>query len=248
MSVDNDRKIPPPAPRKRRRRRRNRRGAHNDCDESVTSSESSISDRHHESLLEITEAEKLQYVAIDCEMVGLGYYGQYSSLARVCAIDWDGNQLLDLYVRQAYEVTDYRTFVSGITEHDLTSSKAVELHDCRAQVEQLIRGKVLIGHALKNDLHSLGISHPWDQTRDTGKYEPFMKERFNDGVLWPRKLKDLAKGRLRRNIQQLGMPHCPFEDAQTALDLYKHARYRWEKSMQYKINKTKEIEEKQSGQ
>lgn len=196
-------------------------------------------------LPELTEEEKKQYIAIDCEMVGIGYYGHYSSLARVCAIDWDGNELLDLYVQQAYEVTDYRTFVSGITQDDLTSDQAVDFEVCRTKVRELIRGKILIGHALKNDLHSLGISHPWHMTRDTGKYEPFMKDRFSDGVLWPRKLKELAKGRLNREIQTPGTPHCPFEDAQTALDLYKHTRYRWEKTMQYKINKTQEIERHQ---
>jgi RNA exonuclease 4 len=67
-------------------------------------------------LLQITQEEKEQYIAIDCEMVGIGVDGQHSSLARVCMIDWDGNHLLDLYVRQRCEVTDYRTFVSGITE------------------------------------------------------------------------------------------------------------------------------------
>mmetsp|Transcript_7896 Transcript_7896/g.13071 ORF Transcript_7896/g.13071 Transcript_7896/m.13071 type:complete len:278 (-) Transcript_7896:178-1011(-) len=192
--------------------------------------------------VELSEEEKEQYIAIDCEMVGTGYCGQHSSLARVCMVDWDGNTILDLHVRQTHEVTDYRTFVSGIVEDDLTDENAVEYNVCRDRVQELIEGKVLVGHALKNDLSALKIAHPWQQVRDTGKYEPFMKLRFDDGILWPKKLKVLAKEKLGKDIQESGKPHCPFEDAKTALDLYKKARNKWEKAMDYKINKTREIQ------
>lgn len=199
-------------------------------------------------VVELSQEEKNQYIAIDCEMVGTGYCGQHSSLARVCMVDWEGKTILDLHVRQTYEVTDYRTFVSGITEEDLTDENAVEYDECRDRVLELVEGKVLVGHALKNDLTALKITHPWQQVRDTGKYEPFMKVRFNNGILWPRKLKDLAKEKLGKDIQESGKPHCPFEDAKTALDLYKKARNKWEKAMDYKINKTKEIESQQQGE
>lgn len=191
---------------------------------------------------ELSQDEKNQYIAIDCEMVGTGVGGQRSSLARVCMVDWDGNTVLDLYVRQEAEVTDYRTFVSGITADDLVSDDAVDFDECRRQVLDVLEDKILVGHALKNDLHALRISHAWQQIRDTGKYEPFMKVRFADGILWPRKLKDLAKEKLGKDIQQPGRPHCPFEDAQTAFDLYKKTRNKWEKAMDYKIKKTMEIQ------
>lgn len=206
------------------------------------SSGDSNHNNNQQQLPELSEEEKNQYVALDCEMVGIGRYGKYPSLARVCIIDWDGNTLLDLYVRQRFEVTDYRTFVSGVTEQDLIADHAVDLDECRSIVQNLIHDKVVVGHALKNDLRALSIAHPWQRTRDTGKYEPFMKDRFDDGTLWPRKLKDLAHQKLRRTIQEPGLPHCPFEDAQTALDLYKRARTRWEKAMDYKISKTEQIE------
>jgi RNA exonuclease 4 len=101
----------------------------------------------------------------------------------------------------------------------------------------------LVGHGLKNDLRALGIQLPWYAVRDTAKYEPFMKERFDDGVLWPQSLKTLAKNKMRRNIQVPGQAHCPVEDAATAMDLYKIARRKWERAMEYKISKTKEIEQ-----
>merc|ERR1719174_2280295 len=106
----------------------------------------------------------------------------------------------------------------------------------------MIDGKILIGHALKNDLRVLGITHPWYETRDTAKYDPFMKIRFNDNILWPRKLKDLAYENLKRDIQREGEPHSAYEDAAAAMDLYRLVRRKWEKVMDYKINKTRHIE------
>merc|ERR1712232_922437 len=114
--------------------------------------------------------------------------------------------------------------------------------ECRQRVKSMIDGKILIGHALKNDLRALQITHPWQSIRDTAKYEPFMKTRFDDNVLWPRKLKELAQEKLRRTIQRDGEPHSAYEDAAAAMDLYRSVRRKWEKVMDYKIKKTREIE------
>ena len=182
-----------------------------------------------------------RYVALDCEMVGVGYRGHASSVARVTLVGWNGETIYDEFLRQDREVTDYRTFVSGITAHDLESAE-LSLEECRSQLLELLEGKVLIGHALKNDLKALDIQHPWYMTRDTAKYEPFQQVRFDDGVLWPRKLKDLVKEKLQRDIQVEGKPHSAHEDALAALDLYRRVRRKWEKAIDYKIQKTKEIE------
>merc|ERR1712048_1444702 len=82
----------------------------------------------------------------------------------------------------------------------------VDIETCRKTVSEFLRGKILVGHALKNDLHALGVDHPWYDTRDTAKYEPFMKVRFDDGILWPRKLKDLVDEKLQYGIQVPGKP------------------------------------------
>ena len=190
---------------------------------------------------QLTLEEQSQYVAMDCEMVGVGNNGFKSALARVTVVDWNGQVLLDEFIRPDRPVTDYRSFVSGITASDLDN--AGDLESCRQKVLQLLRGKILVGHALKNDLMALNIRHPWYMTRDTAKYEPFMKVRFDDGILWPRKLKDLCQEKLQKEIQQPGQPHSPYEDAVAALDLYKKVRRKWEKVMDYKISKTKEIEQ-----
>jgi RNA exonuclease 4 len=231
---------------------------------------------------QLPEVDTSLYVALDCEMVGVGTDGLRSMLARVTLIDWSGNTILDQYIQPTETVTDYRTFISGVTPNDLcctvsdenrgegpssACSPACHRHklmtwkQCQETIEKLIHNKVLIGHALKNDLRSLGLSHPWQMMRDTAKYEAFMKEPqgplpFNvqEQLQYPqprhlrlvsRKLCELAKERLNRDIQVPGRPHSPYEDALAALDLYKMVRHKWERVMQYKVNKTRQIMEAQ---
>ena len=238
--------------RSRNRRRRSRRSSTSCGNVSESSEESRRSQQRRNAPKrssveeELTGEEQLQYVAMDCEMVGVGRYGTKSALARVTIVNWNCETVYDEFIRPSEPVTDYRTFVSGITATDLESDNTVDLETCRTQVMELLQGKTLIGHALKNDLAALQIwSHPWQYTRDTGKYEPFMKTRKDDGVLWPRKLKELVSEHVGTEIQIAGQPHSAHEDACAALQLYKTVRQKWEKVMQYKIRKTAEIEEQQ---
>ncbi len=194
---------------------------------------------------ELTLEEKGRYVALDCEFVGVGAGGYKSALARVSIVDWNNAILLDTHVKVSEPVTDYRTFVSGIREEHLQGDLAMDADKCIAIVQQILDGRILVGHGLKNDLTVLGISHPWYDTRDTAKYEPFMKKQKKDDTSTlprPRKLKDLALTKLDRVIQKEGEAHCPIEDAVAALDLYKKARGKWEKAMEYKVERTMEIE------
>mmetsp|Transcript_17694 Transcript_17694/g.40824 ORF Transcript_17694/g.40824 Transcript_17694/m.40824 type:complete len:307 (-) Transcript_17694:208-1128(-) len=190
---------------------------------------------------EVSVEEQSKYLALDCEMVGIGYKGKQSSVARVTLVDWNGRIVWDEFIRQDQEVADYRTFVSGVTQLDVEDA-TLTLEECRNCVKAMTAGKILVGHALKNDLRALGLTHPWEATRDTAKYEPFMRTRFDDNILWPRKLKDLAQEKLGREIQRKGEPHSAYEDAAAAMDLYRLVRRKWEKVMEYKIRKTNEIE------
>lgn len=54
-------------------------------------------------------------MAMDCEMVGVGPDGKESALARASLVNYNGAVLLDVFVKPKERVTDYRTFVSGIT-------------------------------------------------------------------------------------------------------------------------------------
>uniref|UniRef100_A0A7S3Q7I1 RNA exonuclease 4 n=1 Tax=Chaetoceros debilis TaxID=122233 RepID=A0A7S3Q7I1_9STRA len=202
---------------------------------------------------ELTLEEQGRYVALDCEFVGVGPGGYEHALARVSLVDWNNAVLLDTHVRvsESTPVTDYRTFVSGVREEHLQPDVAMESEKCIAIVKKLLQGRILVGHGLKNDLTVLGITHPWYNTRDTAKYEPFMKKakKVTDSISTStstlprsRKLKDLALTKLDRVIQKEGESHCSIEDSIAALDLYKKARGKWEKVMEYKVGRTQEIE------
>lgn len=216
---------------------------------SSESSKQSITQKKPKAMIVPLE-EQAQYLALDCEMVGTGVDGHRSTLARVTIVNWDGNIVYDQLIRPSETVTDYRTFVSGITAEDLENDDLVtDFQSCRTHVLELLQNKILVGHALKNDLSALQIKHPWQQVRDTAKYEPFMKQRFEDGVFWPRKLKELVHEHVNgMEIQQPGKPHSAYEDAYAAMKLYQAVRNKWEKVMTYKIMKTAQIEQQKQMQ
>ena len=60
-------------------------------------------------------------VAMDCEMVGVGADGKDSILARVSLVNHFGVCLYDKFVLPREKVTDYRTFVSGVTKENLAT-------------------------------------------------------------------------------------------------------------------------------
>lgn len=167
------------------------------------------------------------YFALDCEMVGIGRGGVDSALARVSIINWDNEIVLDTFVQVSDNVTDYRTYISGIRKEDIESISAMPLIEVRTVVQNILRGKVLIGHGLENDLKALGIKHPWCDMRDTAAYRPLMKEVL-PGAFAPRKLRDLASDVLGLKIQEPGRAHNPVEDAMASMEIYKHERNTWE--------------------
>jgi RNA exonuclease 4 len=68
-------------------------------------------------------------------------------------------------------------------------------------VAALLRDKVLVGHALRNDLDVLMLSHPRTHIRDTACYRPYMRVHGLHGKLRPRALRDLTKQHLGLVIQ-----------------------------------------------
>ncbi|CAB9513758.1 Interferon-stimulated 20 kDa exonuclease-like 2 [Seminavis robusta] len=183
-----------------------------------------------DSFKDTTKVNK-QYVALDCEMVGVGPGGKRSVLARVTVVDWNGKPLLDTFLKVHEKVTDYRTFVSGVKHGDLTGPNAMDFGVCRKKVIELLRNNVLVGHAVHNDLNIMKIIHPLEDVRDTSMYEPFMVVDHYTGYLRPQKLKNLSKVYLGRTIQEEGTCHDSCIDAQTALDLYKSVQTDWESAV-----------------
>jgi len=60
-----------------------------------------------------------KFVAVDCEMVGIGPDGKASSLAWVSVVNFHGVVPLDEFVRQRERVVDYQTEYSGIRPGEL---------------------------------------------------------------------------------------------------------------------------------
>lgn len=213
---------------------------------------SSKAQKHQTTKQELSIEEQGNYVAIDCEFVGVGVGGAHSALARVSIVDWESNVLLDTFVQVSQPVTDYRTFVSGITQKDIQGDNAMAQEQCIALVKRILHNRIVIGHGLKSDFAALDLHHPWELVRDTAKYEPFFKKtkptskdgttNYYSNLPKPRKLKDLAMTKLNREIQKEGQAHCSIEDAIAAMDLYKKARTKWEAVMTYKIAKTVEMQ------
>ena len=147
---------------------------------------------------------KKKYVALDCEMVGIGPDGKKSALARVSIVDCEGTVLLDTFVRVPERVTDFRTKLSGVCAKDIAvkNENAMNHDEVRFAEGNILQNKILVGHALKNDLSVLLLSHPRKDIRDTTRYKPFMRPSgAGGGKMCPRKLRDLVLENLGRHIQ-----------------------------------------------
>ncbi|ORZ17340.1 ribonuclease H-like domain-containing protein [Absidia repens] len=163
-----------------------------------------------------------KYVAIDCEMVGVGPGGKESALARASLVNYNGAVLLDIFVKPQEQVTDFRTFVSGITPELLKTGCTFK--EAQQQVADIIKDRVLVGHAVHNDLKVLMLRHSKLLIRDTSKYKPFRA--LSDGRTPG--LRKLVNEVLHITIQSGS--HSSVEDARFTMSLYKHVRTEWEKS------------------
>ncbi|OJD40713.1 rna exonuclease 4 [Diplodia corticola] len=157
-----------------------------------------------------------KYVALDCEMVGVGPTpDQDSQLARVSVVDYHGAQLYDSYVLPKLPVTDYRTAVSGITPALLRPGFARPFADVQRDVAALLEGRILVAHAVKNDLDALMLGHAKRDIRDTSRHPAFRKTSMGKAPA----LKKLAREFLGVEIQ--GGEHSSVEDARATMLLFR---------------------------
>uniref|UniRef100_A0A2P2IYV1 Uncharacterized protein MANES_03G104200 n=1 Tax=Rhizophora mucronata TaxID=61149 RepID=A0A2P2IYV1_RHIMU len=103
----------------------------------------------------------------------------------------------------------------------LTSFAAKDFSTVQKKVAEIIKGRILVGHALRNDLKALLLSHPKKDLRDTSEYQPFLKEKRRKA------LRHLAAEFLGVKIQN--GEHCPIEDARAAMLLYQKNKREWER-------------------
>ena len=163
---------------------------------------------------------------MDCEMVGVGPSGEDSIVARVSIVNLFGKCIYDKYVKPTEEVTDYRTAVSGIRPEHLKTGE--DFKTVQKEVADILNGRILVGHALHNDLKVLFLDHPKKKIRDTQKYKPFRQRVKN-----ARPSLKLLCDRLL-DVQVQTSEHCSIQDAQAAMRLYTLEKKEWEAALKNK--------------
>ena len=160
-----------------------------------------------------------KYLAVDCEMVGVGENGYEDALARVSVVDFNGRQVYDSFVRPTERVTDWRTHVSGVSPKHMRTAR--DFDQVQKQIAELLKGRILVGHDIKHDLGALKMDHPVKDLRDTAKFSGFKK--YGNG---PKPaLRVLAHELLGIEIQK--GEHSSIEDARVTMVLF---RKKWEVS------------------
>jgi RNA exonuclease 4 len=161
----------------------------------------------------LKDVEVGQYLAMDCEMVGVGGEEDRSVLARVSIVNFHGALVYDSFVRPKEFVTDWRTHVSGVSPKNMATARSVD--EVRDAVEELLKDRILVGHAIKHDLEVMMLGHPKKDIRDTSRFSGFRK--YSAGKT--PSLKKLAKEVLGVDIQ--GGQHSSIEDARATMLLFR---------------------------
>ncbi|CZR63241.1 probable RNA exonuclease 4 [Phialocephala subalpina] len=154
-----------------------------------------------------------KYVGIDCEMVGVGGEEDRSVLARVSIVNFHGTQVYDSFVKPKEFVTDWRTHVSGVSTKNMATARDFE--QVQEEVAAILKGRIIVGHAIKNDLAAMMLGHPKRDIRDTSRYSGFRK--YSAGRT--PSLRKLAKEILGVDIQK--GEHSSVEDARATMLLFR---------------------------
>lgn len=164
-----------------------------------------------------------KYLAMDCEFVGVGPEGTESALARVSIVNFYGHTVLDKFVRPRERVTDWRTWVSGVTPKHM--NEAISFQEAQNETSKLLDDKILVGHAIHHDLDALFLSHPKSKIRDTSQYKPFRSISMGKTP----SLKKLSQHFLKVDIQDSA--HSSVEDARATMLLFRLHRKEFEQSI-----------------
>ncbi|KAI1000294.1 hypothetical protein K3495_g7900 [Podosphaera aphanis] len=157
-----------------------------------------------------------KYVALDCEMVGVGGKGNESSvLARISIVNFHGLLIYDTFVKPMEVVTNWRTKVSGVSAADMETAR--EFKEVQKHVASIIKDKIVVGHALCNDFAALQLRHPKKYMRDTSTFSGFTKHTY--GRSRTPALRNLARTILGLDIQ--GGEHSSIEDARVTMLIFK---------------------------
>ncbi|GCC34634.1 hypothetical protein chiPu_0013109 [Chiloscyllium punctatum] len=98
------------------------------------------------------------------------------------------------------------------------------------RILKILKGKIVVGHALHNDFKALKYFHPKSLVRDTCKI-PLLKRKVGFPERESVSLKNLAKLLLGKSIQVGHDGHCSVEDACTSMELYQRVESQWEQKL-----------------
>jgi RNA exonuclease 4 len=193
-------------------------------------------------------------IAIDCEMMQSNI-GQV--LGRVSVVDYEGVIILDTFVCYPEPVTIKSTDrpYSGIDWGDIEPQNGAQpFLEVQAQLTELLRGRIVIGHDIEKDLKVISINLPSKilrlqgivvpgtpntlsvTIRDTQKYSGY-RQYASLGANQGPSLKNLALHVLGRQIKQGQVSSV--EDAVATMEIYRNAeaaidqeQRRWNLTMQ----------------
>ena len=188
--------------------------------EEVEPSPSSSPLSHDPAELLISTPISSKIVALDCEMVATR---RGSALAQCSILSYEGDVLFHAHVRPTDLIIDYRTKWSGVLPHHMKNAIPHTLAVKR--IQEILKGKVIVGHGLTQDFQVLEMPYPKKQTRDTAYFKPLRSLAGFVSNQHP-SLRNLSLALLGRTIQ-VGC-HSSMEDARAALDLYRMHEKLWE--------------------
>ena len=131
----------------------------------------------------------------------VGTQGNTDSLARVSIVNYNGHTIYDKYVRPEGRVTDFRTWVSGVTPQNLKPENgAITFSQAKEEVYKILNAsKAIIGHSLQHDFRSLAYQildeGKITRVRDVSKFA-----KYKSSIGQAKSLKNLAKEFLGRTI------------------------------------------------
>ena len=104
--------------------------------------------------------------------------------------------------------------------------------DVQARVADMVDGKRIVGHNIKNDLKALRLSHPKSKIRDTAEYKPFRRANGSK-----ESLKNLVQMECGISIQK--GEHSSVSDAYANMILFQTVEEAWEKELARAASKVK---------
>ncbi|KAF0509358.1 Rex4p [Gigaspora margarita] len=150
------------------------------------------------------------YISLDCEFIHIGPPGESvvkTEVSQVAIVDYDGNVLLNSYVRPVEPKSHWRT------HRDYLYINAPSPAEMRSEVYKIIEGRIIVGFEMINDLLGLEIDHPLSLLRDISLCHKYRRMSLAAAV----------QIELKRNIQQ-NLYHDAIEDASITMELFRASR------------------------